>query len=672
MKRSFTKALSLLLCAIMLTELVPMTANAASPMTYYSGNSKYTYTVENGEATLTDFFTSDTNTVLLSSIKGYPLTKIGDSAFSYTSGVKYIEIPDTITSIGKQLFQGCETVEGVTIYAPVTSIGDYTFRYCSKLKEVTLPSTVESIGKYAFSGCTKLEAITLPKNIKTFDKGVFNDSGLKSFTFPASTTAIGESMFYNCKNLESITIPSKVTSIESSAFYGTALKNVTIPASVTKIGEMAFANCKSLEQIKISGTVTSFSSNAFDNCTALAKIELPDTAMQLDAGLFSETAFYNNSANWENDMLYIGKHFIATKISSKHVIIKDGTKTIAGNSLRRPSSVTIPTSVTLIGNSAITSSSNISAVYYTGTEQQWKKIEIGSNNSISDSKLYFDALLSKNAKNVSVDGKIITATKGAKAEALLADIVVNVTLKGTDGKAVASDKVLGTGMKLTTSDNRTFTVCVMGDIDGDGDIKATDARLALRASVNLESLSDAQKKAADKNGDGSIKATDARILLRLSVGLPETEPTNPNPTPSEPEKPALTISAEQYKYLAGNDFRSVRRDYSSAVANGAYVVAYVDSNGDQCILTYVSYKIISNYSVTTLHNITKGTTIENPSDYYKKLAERAYGATKIAYMELSSDAAGAELQAMKGLTDSLKTGSSTVAGVYVPASTLNL
>ena len=67
----------------------------------------------------------------------------------------------------------------------------------------------------------------------------------------------------------------------------------------------------------------------------------------------------------------------------------------------------------------------------------------------------------------------------------------------------------------------------MGDVDGNGEIKAADARLALRASVSLENLTEQQKKAADVNYDGEIKAADARLILRASVGLEEIENREP-------------------------------------------------------------------------------------------------------------------------------------------------
>ncbi len=61
-----------------------------------------------------------------------------------------------------------------------------------------------------------------------------------------------------------------------------------------------------------------------------------------------------------------------------------------------------------------------------------------------------------------------------------------------------------------------------GDVDGNGKVTAADARLALRASVGLESFAVGSVKysAADYNGDGKITAEDARAILRVSVGLP--------------------------------------------------------------------------------------------------------------------------------------------------------
>lgn len=58
-----------------------------------------------------------------------------------------------------------------------------------------------------------------------------------------------------------------------------------------------------------------------------------------------------------------------------------------------------------------------------------------------------------------------------------------------------------------------------GDVDGNDTVDATDARLALRAAVGLDTLTDELKKAADVDKDGDVDATDARLILRAAVGL---------------------------------------------------------------------------------------------------------------------------------------------------------
>lgn len=73
----------------------------------------------------------------------------------------------------------------------------------------------------------------------------------------------------------------------------------------------------------------------------------------------------------------------------------------------------------------------------------------------------------------------------------------------------------------TTAEKTTAktSVNIPGDVDGDGKVRAMDARLALRASASLDKLEDAAFEAADINGDGRITANDARSILRYAAGL---------------------------------------------------------------------------------------------------------------------------------------------------------
>ncbi|MBQ6897810.1 MAG: MBL fold metallo-hydrolase [Clostridia bacterium] len=58
-----------------------------------------------------------------------------------------------------------------------------------------------------------------------------------------------------------------------------------------------------------------------------------------------------------------------------------------------------------------------------------------------------------------------------------------------------------------------------GDIDNDGSVTASDARLALRYSVGLEEFDDQQQLISDVDFSNKTDASDARTILRMAVGL---------------------------------------------------------------------------------------------------------------------------------------------------------
>ncbi len=95
--------------------------------------------------------------------------------------------------------------------------------------------------------------------------------------------------------------------------------------------------------------------------------------------------------------------------------------------------------------------------------------------------------------------------------------------KNAAGKLVLAAATLATGMQLVLEKSGkiadTKTVIVPGDTDCDGTISAADARIALRASVGLETISDAAAAAASVDGSAGISAADARLILRASVAL---------------------------------------------------------------------------------------------------------------------------------------------------------
>lgn len=86
----------------------------------------------------------------------------------------------------------------------------------------------------------------------------------------------------------------------------------------------------------------------------------------------------------------------------------------------------------------------------------------------------------------------------------------------------------------------------LGDVDGNSKVESADARLALRASVQLESFEQdsAPFLAADIDKNGIIQSSDARIILRATVGLEQLEEkwnTVKKFAPYKPEKEQWSV-----------------------------------------------------------------------------------------------------------------------------------
>lgn len=105
-----------------------------------------------------------------------------------------------------------------------------------------------------------------------------------------------------------------------------------------------------------------------------------------------------------------------------------------------------------------------------------------------------------------------------------AEVVTDVELVTEDAKETESEAAEPASEDISEGaseeeSSEAARVYAKGDVDGDGDIQADDARLALRASARLVKLSDAQLVAADVNEDTFVFANDARQILRVSARL---------------------------------------------------------------------------------------------------------------------------------------------------------
>ena len=187
-------------------------------------------------------------------------------------------------------------------------------------------------------------------------------------------TAIDTNAFFQCGELMSISIPSTVTSIGSYAFAEcSSLTEIIIPNSVTSIGLYAFDRCSSLTEIIIPSGVTSIGERAFYECANLQTVTFEsDSQLQsIGAAFYGCSSLHYNTADGVN---YLGndenQYFVLIGVSDRTqttYIIQPTTEIICNSAFADCSNlteITIPASVTSIGDRAFEGCSNLQMVTF--------------------------------------------------------------------------------------------------------------------------------------------------------------------------------------------------------------------------------------------------------------------------------------------------------------------
>lgn len=424
-----SKLLSALLSIVMLLSVIPFGMFTASAET----SGYFTYTLENGEATITGCdFSASGDIAIPDTLGGYPVTSIGYCAFAARSSLTTITVPNSLTSIGYSAFSGCSSLTTITIPDSVTSIGEVAFSGCSSLTNITIPNSVTSIGSGAFQGCGSLTSITIPNSVTSISRTAFQYcESLANITIPDSVTSIGEGAFYNCSSLANITIPDSVTTIGADAFAscsslknvnitdifswcnidfeneysnplfyadnlflnGKAVINVEIPFGITEIQSYLFS-CETLTSISIPNSVTRIESYAFSDCTSMTEISLPESITYIGEYAFSGCSSLTSVSLPEAlKSMGVCAFLGCNKLDS--ISIPNGVATIKHRTFgdcHSLKSITIPDSITRIGTEAFMNCESLESVYFEGSEEKWNNIEILSGNDcLQNATVYYNS-----------------------------------------------------------------------------------------------------------------------------------------------------------------------------------------------------------------------------------------------------------------------------------------
>ena len=235
-----------------------------------------------------------------------------------------------VTALGDKAFYNKNWATSVTLPESITRIGDETFSGCYNLKTIVIPLTLTRIGSEAFSRCYNLETVFLPNSI----------------------TEIGASAFSNCEKLETINIPTSLTKIEEKTFYNCkALQMIDIPGVTSSIGNYAFAECENLEALNLSQSVKDLGNDFIKGCNNLIEINVAE-GNPFYASLMG--ILYNKE---------LSEMILAPK-GIEFVELPPTVKTIPDDffAYSRLTMITIPNSLTKIGDNAFAQCKNLTSI----------------------------------------------------------------------------------------------------------------------------------------------------------------------------------------------------------------------------------------------------------------------------------------------------------------------
>ncbi|WP_180245621.1 leucine-rich repeat domain-containing protein [Secundilactobacillus silagincola] len=341
-------------------------------------------------------------------VLGSNVKTIGQDAFSANQISGTINVPDSVTNIGTRAFTD-NNITGLTLGKSVQTIGEDAFSVNRISGPVVVPDSVTSIGTRAFTD-NNITGLTLGKSVQTIGEDAFSVNRISGpVVVPDLVTSIGTRAFTN-NQINGLILGKSVGIIGEDAFSGNQISGtVTIPASVTSIGINAFAN-NHINAVALRQKLDTIGQNAFDpKTTVIAKdadgnywtlgadlktyTQLTDyTYTQNSDGTYTITGYNGNLQNYLGTESQDGRLNYLTLPSTYNGKKVTGIGAYAFSDKNITGTVTIPDTVTSIGQDAFTKNTISSVVLGSGVKTIGQ--DAFSVNRISDTVTIPDSVIS--------------------------------------------------------------------------------------------------------------------------------------------------------------------------------------------------------------------------------------------------------------------------------------
>ena len=274
--------------------------NQTTLIEYPSGKVGSSYAIPYGVTSIGDLAFEECFTLTNVTIPD-SVTNIGREGFEDCRDLTSVTIPNSVTSIGDYAFWGCSSLTSIyfagnaptvgedaiantptTVYYLLGTLGwSNTFAGASTVMLDGPPQFGATGDGWSYVGDGVQIIIT---GYTGFDQAVVIPSLINGLP----VTGIASYVFSGFSSLTNVTIPDTVTGIGDGAFENTALTGVTIPDSVTSIGDLAFEDCFTLTSLTIGNGVTSIGDSAFSWCGSLTNVYFSGNAPSVVSDSFGE------------------------------------------------------------------------------------------------------------------------------------------------------------------------------------------------------------------------------------------------------------------------------------------------------------------------------------------------------------------------------------------------
>lgn len=326
----------------------------------------------------------------------YPVCTIAPGAFRGCKSITSVTIPETITKIGVGAFDRCKSIKSIVWNAKncIDFITWYQYEsdieYYSKKKQLYRIEAIKAAKVEMYDGKKKSASCIMKYsyNDVLYSPFYYSRNSISSVVFGDKVESIPAALCFEFKHLTSVTIPASVKRIGLDAFWGCdnithmnytgdiaswcdirfehlfanptvythnliinnqIVTDLVIPNGVDTIFSYAFAQCDSLKSITIPESVTAIAIEAFVWSNAITSINYN----AINAKWIKMARYY--PYNYFRDMVDSPWGWYINRDSITSIVFGDKVKWIPQEiccDFTQITSVTIPASVTHIGNRA--------------------------------------------------------------------------------------------------------------------------------------------------------------------------------------------------------------------------------------------------------------------------------------------------------------------------------